>query len=103
MEPSVGTTLLSTVDTTAVVVVRWSAGSADLTCGGAPVVGKTEHDGNTGGAVDPAHAAGTVLGKRYTDADGSVELLCTKAGPGSLALDGTPLTVKSAKPLPASD
>jgi hypothetical protein len=104
MEPSVGSTLLSTVDDTAVVVVRWSAGPAELTCGGAPMVGKAEHGGAPRGAVlDGAHAAGTVLGKRYADADGTVELLCTKPGPGSLALAGTPLAIKSAKPLPASD
>jgi hypothetical protein len=103
MEPSVGSTLLSTVDDTAVVVVRWAAGPVPLTCGGAPMVGKAEHSGVPSGTVDAAHGAGTVLGKRYTDANGSVELLCTKAGAGSLALDGVPLTIKSAKPLPASD
>jgi hypothetical protein len=104
MKPSVGSTLLSTVDDTAVVVVRWSAGPAELTCGGAPMVAKAEHGGAPNGSVvDGAPASGTVLGKRYADAEGSVELLCTKPGPGSLALNGTPLTIKSAKPLPASD
>ena len=32
-----------------------------------------------------------------------LELLCTKAGAGSLTLDGAPLGLKSAKPLPSSD
>ena len=43
------------------------------------------------------------MGKRYVDSAGSVELLCVKPGKGSLALDGVVLTVKDAKPLPASD
>jgi hypothetical protein len=46
---------------------------------------------------------GTLLGKRYADEDLGVEVLCTKAGTGTLALDGTPLPIKAAKPLPASD
>jgi hypothetical protein len=37
------------------------------------------------------------------DDDNLVELLCTKAGPARLALNGKPLSVKAAKPLPASD
>lgn len=104
MEPEVGCTLLSTVDDTAVVVVRWSAGTATLTCGGAPMVDKdARHDGAGRGTVDAARASGTELGKRYVALDGAVELLCTKPGRGSLELDGVPLTIKTAKPLPASD
>ncbi|KLL95143.1 hypothetical protein NJ76_29595 [Rhodococcus sp. IITR03] len=45
----------------------------------------------------------TALGKRYTDAEGTVELLCTTPGTGALAVDGVPLSLKTAKPLPASD
>lgn len=67
------------------------------------MVDKADHGGAARGSVDPAHASGTALGKRYANADGSVELLCTKPGRGSLALDGAPLTIKAAKPLPASD
>lgn len=103
MEPEVGSTLLSTVDDTAVVVVRWSAGTSTLTCGGAPMVDKALYEGAAGGPVDAAHASGTGLGKRYVAQDGAVELLCTKPGRGSLELDGVPLTIKTAKPLPASD
>ncbi len=43
------------------------------------------------------------LGKRYVDADGSVELLCTKPGPSSLSVGEQLMTLKEAKPLPASD
>lgn len=45
----------------------------------------------------------TLMGKRYVDADETVEFLCTKGGAGSLALDGAPLAVKQAKHLPSSD
>jgi len=97
----IGTTFLSTVDDTAVVVVRWTRGAAALTCGGAPMVDKADYHGPTGEPVDTA--SGTLLGKRYATPDGSVELLCVKSGQGSLALDAIPLETKTAKPLPASD
>ena len=46
---------------------------------------------------------GTLIGKRYVDAAGTVELLCVKPGKGSLAIAGVALQLKDAKPLPASD
>jgi hypothetical protein len=46
---------------------------------------------------------GSQLGKRYADDEFGVELLCTKAGQGTLAVNGRPLPLKAAKPLPASD
>ena len=42
------------------------------------------------------------MGKRYVD-DSGAELLVTKAGAGSLSIGDTPLELKTAKPLPASD
>jgi hypothetical protein len=96
-------TLTSTVDSTTVVVVRWSAGEQDLTCGGSPMVAPTQHHAAPQQTFDTDHATGTLLGKRYGTEDGTVEVLCTKPGRGSLAVGGVPLTVKIAKPLPASD
>ena len=52
--------------------------------------------------LDPAFAGGTVMGKRYVD-EGGAELLVTKAGQGTLTVGETPLSLKEAKPLPASD
>ena len=52
---------------------------------------------------DGASGEGTLLGKRYVDDDAGLELLCTKAGPGTLHCDGRPLGLKGAKPLPSSD
>jgi len=54
-------------------------------------------------ALDTAAAQGTLLGKRYTNESGELELLCVKPGSGSLAADGVALVVKGAKPLPSSD
>jgi len=48
--------------------------------------------------------AGAVLGKRYTStSDTSLEVLVVKAGKGTLTAADTPLVLKEAKPLPASD
>jgi hypothetical protein len=55
------------------------------------------------GGQDPAHASGTLLGKRYADPASGLEVLCTKAGEGSLSIGDEPLAVKDAKPLPSSD
>jgi hypothetical protein len=54
-------------------------------------------------AVAAEHAGGTLLGKRYADDRTGIEVLCTKAGEGSLAIDGEALGTKQAKPLPSSD
>jgi hypothetical protein len=46
---------------------------------------------------------GALLGKRYVEDALGLEVLCTKAGEGTLAVDGTALPIKDAKPLPSSD
>jgi hypothetical protein len=97
-----GSRLRSAVDATEVVVVKPPAGPVDLRCGGHPMVPL----GSGGGAEatpSPDHAGGTLLGKRYVDADQTLEVLCTKPGEGSLSIGDEPLHVKEAKPLPASD
>ena len=93
-----GTKLKSVVCDTEVMVIR--AGTGTIECGGAPMA---ETRPETPGAIDPAHANGTLMGKRYVDAANSFELLCVKAGKGSLSVDGIALATKDAKPLPASD
>ncbi|HJQ47208.1 MAG TPA: hypothetical protein VJ870_12950 [Amycolatopsis sp.] len=98
-----GTSLVSTTDETTVIVVRWDDADLEVACGGAPMVDARGPEKDTKNAADPAQQDGTQLGKRYTTEDGGVELLCTKAGQGTLSVDGTPLGLKSAKPLPASD
>lgn len=92
-----GTRLKSAVCATEVVVIKYRAGRIE--CGGMAM----SEDAAGDGAPDAAFTTGTVMGKRYVDAGGTVELLCVKPGKGSLAVDGVALTVKEAKPLPASD
>ena len=55
-------------------------------------------------AVAGSPAEGTKLGKRYTlGGNAALELLVTKPGKYGLSVDGEPLVLKEAKPLPASD
>ena len=95
-----GARFQSTVCMTEVIVVK-GTGPADLICGGSPMVAA----GTAERAGEPSADAseGTLLGKRYGDPDETIEVLCTKAGVGSIALGGVPLAVKVTKPLPASD
>jgi len=93
-----GSKLKSSVCNTEVMVIRGSG--LVVECGGAPMA---EDAPAEKGAVNPDFAAGTNMGKRYVDEAGSVELLCVKAGEGSLSIDGKALQLKDAKPLPSSD
>jgi hypothetical protein len=97
-----GSRLRSAVDATEVVVVKPPAGPVDLRCGGHPMV-PLGSEGGAGAKPSPDHAGGTLLGKRYVDADQTLEVLCTKPGDGSLSVGDEPLEIKEAKPLPASD
>jgi hypothetical protein len=99
----VGQILVSATDITAVIVIRAPAGEHTLTCGGIAMVDAKSVAIGEKIAPESASAAGTQLGKRYADTNQIIEVLCTKPGPGSLALDGEPLSVKVVKPLPASD
>lgn len=90
----------SAVCDTQVMVIKAPAGEFELRCGGADVIAPTA----TGaGDIDAALSGGTLMGKRYVNADESLELLCTKGGTGSLSLDGALLEIKQAKQLPSSD
>jgi len=92
----------SAVCNTEVVIVRPAKSALTLECGGHPMVAAGEA-GAAGLALSSAHAEGTRVGKRYQDEGSGLEVLGTKAGEGSLSVDGKPLAPKDAKPLPASD
>ena len=96
-----GSRLRSAVCATEVMVVAAPDADVELTCGGAPLVDIGEKP--SGGSPAPDAAEGTQLGKRYVNEAGDLEVLCTKPGDGSLALGGSALTIKGAKPLPSSD
>ena len=84
-----GARLRSQVCDTQVIVVRTEESLDDLRAGGAPII-----------PIDAQR--GDAMGKRYID-DGGAEVLVTKAGVGTLPVGATPLSLKEAKPLPASD
>lgn len=86
---------------TEVVVVKGSGDSVDLRCGGSPMVPVAETPDPT--PPTPPFDDGSLMGKRYVDADDTVEVLCTKPGEGSLSIGETALQVRGSKPLPASD
>ena len=93
-----GTKLKSAVCDTEVMVIRGT--NVVVECGGSPML---EEKPAQRGTLNPAFAEGTKIGKRYVDAAGTVELLCVKAGQGSLSIAGAALQLKDAKPLPSSD
>ena len=92
----------SQVCSTEVVVVRTSTKPVTLECGGHPMA-PVGGDGGADLTLDPAFAEGSLIGKRFADPDSGLELLVTKAGEGSLAVDGISIPLKEAKPLPSSD
>lgn len=95
-----GAKLGSTVCDGQILVLRVPAVPIDLCIGGAQVVVGTAADKL---AIDAARAGGIQTGKRYTDEAETMEFLCTKAGAGSISVDGVVLGIKAAKALPSSD
>jgi len=100
-----GLALVSAVDATNVIVTRAPDGDVTLTCGGVAMVPKSQapKPGDPVAVADPAFLSGSLIGKRYVDAGDTLEVLCTKAGEGGLALQGILLLTAEAKTLPSSD
>jgi hypothetical protein len=101
MQLKAGTRLQSTTCDTQVVVVKAPKDDVDVRCGGQPMVPVDEDAPRT--EPSAAHAGGTQLGKRYASDDAGIELLCSKAGEGSLSIGDEPVQLKDAKALPSSD
>ncbi|HEY0975507.1 MAG TPA: hypothetical protein VGE57_13515 [Solimonas sp.] len=95
-----GSRFKSAVSDAQLMVVKAPAGEHDLQIGGVDVVAPTAAGG---GAIDAADAGEVLIGKRYVNADESLELLCTKGGKGTIVFNGTALEIKQAKQLPSSD
>jgi hypothetical protein len=95
-----GQKLHSAVCDAQVVVVRAPATDVEVSCGGAPLLDEGQE---LSAELDATLGDGPQLGKRYADEETGLELLCTRGGKGALTIDGRPLPVKGAKPLPSSD
>jgi hypothetical protein len=94
-----GSRLYSASSTVEVIVTKAPKTEVELHCGGVAMTAvdkKTDHS-----VVDVAGS--TEMGKRYIDSAGQLELLCTKAGAGSLSLNGEALQIRGSKALPSSD
>lgn len=92
----------SAVSDAQLMVIKAPAGEYDLACGGVSMLGGTA-TAPEGAALAAGDAGEVLIGKRYVNADESLEMLCTKGGKGTLTLDGTALEIKQAKQLPSSD
>lgn len=97
-----GTRLRSQVCDTQVIIVRAADSLDDLRAGGVPMVPLEGAAPAAEGSPQEGFADGNLIGKRYVD-DAGAEVLVTKAGAGTLSVGSTPLSIKEAKPLPASD
>jgi hypothetical protein len=100
-----GTRLFAQNSSCQVVVVRSAAAVDTVLCAGLEMLPADAASGATVGTTGGATAGGPAieLGKRYVDDGDTVEILCTKPGVGPLTLAGQELSIKAAKPLPASD
>ena len=84
------------------MVVTASEDDVTLTCGGAEMVApgtEAAYDAQ----VSHDHAVGIAMGKRYITEDETIEVLCVKAGDGSLAVNGQLMLQKDTKQLPKTD
>lgn len=74
----------------------------ELTCGGVPMLAVDE-EAPADAQADPEHMFDCLIGKRYVNAEETLEVLCVKAGEGSFGYDGQMLMGKETKKLPSSD
>ena len=107
MELQPGSRLKSQVCNAEFIVVKSPAGPVALCCGGQPMISAGRAGPGSSGAdnlpIRNDLAGGTLLGKRYEAADLGLELLCTRAGLGTLTIDECPLVVRAPSTLPSSD
>ncbi len=102
MELKPGSRWKSGVCDTEVAMVKAGDGPHVLECGGHAMI-PINDSRPSDIAILSNYASGSQLGKRYVEGKSGIELLCTKAGTGSLSVDGVLMEIKEAKPLPSSD
>lgn len=99
MDLKIGMRLFAQNSSCEVIVIKISGTVGAISCAGLEMLpdapGETVPKTSDGPLVE--------LGKRYSEEDELIELLCSKGGVGPLAADGRVLRLKAAKPLPASD
>lgn len=98
---AVGMQLHSAVSATSVIVVRPGDSDGELCCGGTPMLAVAP--AAPVAPLDPELADGALLGKRYIDEASGLEVMCTKAGEGTLTFAGERLAIKAPASLPSSD
>lgn len=98
MRYKIGTRLFSATSSTEVIVTRAANLDAELCCHGAPMLLADQAR-----TLNQSSGDDVPLGKRYIHADAGFEVLCVKGGAGPLTLNGVPLEMRQAKPLPSSD
>ena len=97
-----GQKLHSAVSEAQLVVVKAPSDEVQIGCGGVPLLDDGQ-EAEAGATLDESLGEGPLLGKRYADDEVGLEVLCTRPGAGGLTVDGRPLLLKGAKPLPSSD
>lgn len=97
-----GTRMKSAVCDAEVMVIKVPAGECQLNCGGQPMIAMAATR-DPAVALAAAQDNACLVGKRYTDAEDKIEVLCTKGGKGAMTANGQALAVKQAKALPSSD
>ena len=102
MQVKPGSRWRSAVCEAEVVVIKPAREEILLECGGREMLPAGVGLGDLQSAVD-GFDNGAQLGKRYEDEATGLEVLCNKAGLGSLGASGRELTMKKAKKLPSSD
>jgi len=98
-----GTRLRSAVCDMEGIVIRQPDSAGSLACGGIPMLDAKNPASTSAERIAQAEPNRALIGKRYVDEESGLEVLCSKQGLGGLSFDGRPLTLKQAKPLPASD
>ncbi|WP_026556563.1 hypothetical protein [Arthrobacter sp. 35W] len=91
-----GQRLYSAVSTAEIIVVK--AASVELACTGESMLA-ARPESTTSAESDVA----VQLGKRYSDEESGLLVLCTKGGPGPLTADGRVMNELQTAALPSSD
>jgi hypothetical protein len=97
-----GMHLVSVVSPARIIILRAPKSDVEVCCGGIAMVAADSMAPDVASSATD-NGGGPALGKRYAHESLDLECLCTRAGAGELTINGEPLVLKDAKPLPPSD